>query len=122
MKLYAYSVELSTFVEAKWAIVKFTIVGVILVLVIAFGIMKLNQPPALVYERVNTLPAENDYLRQQVNLLSLRTGSLETEAGQLNERSDRLKLLLYSRKIAMDTVSRFSNAVQKSDMSIPGEK
>jgi hypothetical protein len=125
MKWYCYSRELLTFVEVRWLITRFVIVGILMGIVILFGIIKLNQsidnfpesrPP-------NMLAAENNFLRQHLNLISARADKLEVLTKQLNERSDNLHLLFH-RTIVGDTVSRLMHVAKvfKSQPLIPVAK
>lgn len=112
MKLYSYSSELLTCVEAKWAKVRSITCGILFGIIIFFGLMKLNQSIGNAFgsHPANTLAAENNLLRQQVSLISPRVSKLEIKARQLNERADELLLLLDSSKIVGDSVSRFTYA------------
>jgi hypothetical protein len=73
--------------------------------------MKLNQSSgnALGSYSVSTLAAENNFLRQQVSLISPRVRKMEMQARQLNERANKLHMRLPYRKIVGDTVSSFTN-------------
>jgi len=63
-------VKLRTLVEAKGIIAKSAIGGILIGVIILFGVMKLNQSSgnALGSRSANTLVAENNFLRQQVSL------------------------------------------------------
>jgi hypothetical protein len=115
MKLYSYSSKLLTFVETKWVIAKFVTVGVLVWIVILFGVIELNQSVgfALGSRSPSTLMAENNFLRQQVSFISPRVSKMEMQATQLNERANNLHLLLHNGKIIGDTVSRFTNATKE---------
>jgi hypothetical protein len=112
VKLYSYSSELRTLVEAKGIIAKSAIGGILIGVIILFGVMKLNQSSgnALGSRSANTLVAENNFLRQQVSLISLLVSKMEMQARQLNERANKLHMLLPYRKIVGDTVSSFTDA------------
>jgi hypothetical protein len=112
VKLYSYSSELLTFVEVKWVIVKYAISGILIGTVISIGVIKLNQSDGntLGSRSANTLAADNNFLRQQVGLISLRVSRMEMQARQLNEHANKLHMLLPYRKIVGDTVSSFTNA------------
>jgi hypothetical protein len=114
VKLYSYSSELHAFVEATWAIAKFVTGGILVGTVILFGVITLNQSEgnALGSRPANTLAAENDFLRQQLSLISPRVSKLEMQARQLNERANTLHMLLLRRKIVGDTVLSFANATK----------
>jgi hypothetical protein len=115
VKLYSYSSELLAFVEAKWVIAKCVTGGIIIGTVILFCVIILNQSEgnAIGSRPVNTLAAENDFLRQQLSLMSPRLSKLEMQARQLNERSDKLHMLLHRRKVVVDSVSSFTDATKE---------
>ena len=124
MKLYSYSSELHTIVEAKWAIAKFATSGILLGTFILFGVITLNQPvDDIVGSRsANTLRAENNFLRQQVSLISPRVSKMEMHAKQLNERANKLHILLPYRKIVGDTVSSSTNGTKGEKLFTLGIK
>jgi hypothetical protein len=124
VKLYSYSSELHTIVEAKWAIAKFATSGILLGTFILFGVITLNQPvDDIVGSRsANTLRAENNFLRQQVSLISPRVSKMEMHAKQLNERANKLHILLPYRKIVGDTVSSFTNGTKGEKLFTLGIK
>lgn len=126
MKLYSYSSDLLRFVDAKWIIAKLTLGGILLGIIILFGAIKLNQSvdSAVGYRSASTLTAENNFLRQQVSLISPRVSKLEIQARQLDGQAKKLHILLHFRKIAGDTVSGLTNAAAglKSQSSIPAAR
>jgi hypothetical protein len=127
VKLYSYSSEILTFVEVKWTLAKFAIGGILFGIVILFGVIKLNQfvGDTLGAHSANTLTSENNFLRQQVSLISQQVNKLEMQARQLNERGDKLHMLLDRRKIVGDMGSSFANAtkgVQAPIFYFGGEK
>ncbi|MGA3288245.1 MAG: hypothetical protein ABSD46_12555 [Bacteroidota bacterium] len=101
MKLYSYSSELLTFVEAKWALAKLATSGILMGTVILFGAIKLNQSVgnALESRSANTLAAENNFLWQQVSLILPRVSKLEMQARQLNKCGNKLHMFLHRREI-----------------------
>jgi hypothetical protein len=113
--MYSYSSKLLTFVEAKWVKAKFAAVGILIGIVILFGIMKPNQSVGFAFESrsANILVTENNFLRQQVSLISPRVSMLEMHVRQLDERANNLHLILPHRKIVGDTASSFSNAAKE---------
>lgn len=115
MKRYSYSSDLLELVEAKWVIVKYAISGILIGIVISFGVIKLNQSVgnALGFHSTNTLASENNFLRQQLSLISPRVSKLEMQTRQLNERANNLHLLLQGSKIVGDTVSSFTNTAKE---------
>jgi hypothetical protein len=115
MKLYSYSSKLLALVEARWIKGKFATVGILIGIVIPFGIMKLNQSVGLApgSRSASTLAAENRYLQQQKNFISYRASKLEMQATQLHERADHLHQLLHSGKIVGDPGSRFTIAAKE---------
>ena len=118
MKLYSYSSELLKLVETKWVIAKFVTAGVLIGIVILFCIMKLNQSVvfALGSRSVSTLATENNFLRQQVSMISPRVSMLEMHARQLDEHANNLHTLLPRRKIVGDTASSFSNTPKEFEL------
>jgi hypothetical protein len=121
MKLYSYSSALLTFAEVKWARVKYCAGGFFIVVVIVFGFIALHQPigNALGFRSENTLAVENDVLRQELSLMSPRVSKLERKVRQLREDDNILHLLVYPRKIAGDTVSRFTDASKGTTVQSP---
>jgi hypothetical protein len=117
MKLYSYSSELLTFVEAKWAKAKLATIGIVIGTIIFFGFIELNQSVGNAYgsRSAITLAAENNILRQQLRLMSPRVSKLEMQARQLHEHADKLHMLLHRREIVGDTLSRFTYATKGSD-------
>jgi hypothetical protein len=107
VKLYSYSSELLTFAEAKWAKAKFAACGILIGTIIFFGFIKLDQSVgnALGSRSANTLAAENNFLRQQISLISPRVSKLEMQTRLLHEHGDKLQMLIVG-----DTVSRFTYA------------
>lgn len=124
MKLYSYSSELLTFVETKWVIAKIAMSGILIGIIPFFGVILLNQSAgeALDSRSANTLAAENNFLRQQLSLISPRVSKLEMQAGQLSERSNEFQMLLHRPKIAGDTVSSFTNAIKEGTPFLTGVK
>ncbi len=118
VKLYYYSRESQTFVEAKWAGAKFALMGIVLGTILLFGFAKLNQSFAstLGSRETHTLSAENEILRQQLSLMSPRVDELEMQTKQLVEHANRLHKLLSFSKVTGDTVR--SNGVRTKGMEI----
>jgi hypothetical protein len=112
MKLYSYSSELLTFVEAKWTLAKLVTGGILIGTILLFGFIELNQSVGntLGSRSSNALMAENDILRQQLNLISPRVSKLEIQAEQMKERASGLHKLYQRRKNVRDTVISFTNA------------
>ena len=115
MKRYSYSSDLLELVEAKWVIVKYAISGILIGIVISFGVIKLNQSVgnALGFHSTNTLASENNFLRQQLSLISPGVSKLEMQTRQLNERANELHMLLPRRKIVGETVLKLTNATKE---------
>jgi prophage DNA circulation protein len=112
MKLYSSSGNVFKTVEAKWVIIKYGIGGILLGAIILFGVMKLNQSEANAHESrsASTLEAENNFLRQQVSLISDQMKKMEMQAEQLRERANRLDMLLHGSTMERDTASSFTKA------------
>ncbi len=113
MKLYSYSTELLTFVESKWTKTKFAVCGILIGTIIFFGFIKLDQSVGNVLgsHSANRLAAENEFLRQEIRLISPRVSKLETQARQLGDHAGKLQIL-----IAEDTLSRFIYATKGSEL------
>ena len=112
MKLYFYSGQVLTFVDAKWTLAKFAAGGILLGILLLFGVVKLNQSVAdtLGTHSANALAAENNVLRQQLSLISPRVSKLETQAEELKERATGLRKLLQRHKIVRGTALSFTIA------------
>jgi hypothetical protein len=112
MKLYFYSRELATVVEAKWLTTKFVISGILMGTFLFFGVMILNQSIGniLGFRSTKALAAENNILRQQLDLISIRADKLERQTKQLNERADNIHIFLSSQKNIEDTILKFKIA------------
>jgi hypothetical protein len=111
VKPYYYSGELLTFVRAKWTLARSVSSGVFIGILLLFGVVKLNQSVAdtLGAHSASALAAENEILRQQLNLISPRLINLEIKAERLRERAQGLHKFLQSRKPVRDTVSSFTS-------------
>lgn len=96
MRLYFYSTKSHTFGAVKWAMAKLFTGGVLVGSIIFFGLLKMNQfgSNTTGVHSANTLAAENDILRQQLNVLAPRVSELEMQAGQLHERANHIQMLL----------------------------
>jgi hypothetical protein len=107
MKRYFYSSELLTVVEAKRLTTKFVIAGILMGIAILFSIIKVDQSMdnVLWSRSSNALAAENNYLRQQLNMISVRANKLDIQTKQLQEQDNKLYLVISHRKTAEDTVS-----------------
>ncbi len=118
MKLYSYSSELLTFVEAKWAKAKLATVGILMGTIIFFGFIKLDQSVGNAHgsRSANALAADNDILHQQLCLMSPQVSKLEMQARQLSELDNKLHMLLHRNKIVGDTLSRFTYATKGSEL------
>jgi hypothetical protein len=114
MKLYTYSSELHAYVESRWAITKFVTCGILIGTIILFGAMTLKQSEvnASGSRSANILAEENDFLRQQLSLMSPRVSKLEMQARQLDERANKLQMRLLRRTIVRDTVTSFADATK----------
>ena len=55
----------------------------------------------------NSLEVENNYLRQQISVISPRVVNLELQMGQLKGQANGFQVLLENYKILSDTVSGF---------------
>ena len=107
MKLYFYSRGLLTFVETKRVIAKCFVCGIFLGIFGSVGAIEFNKSISnvLVFRSDKNLVVENNYLRQQLSLISTRADRLETMTKQLNERADNIHTLLSIQNVIDDTVS-----------------
>jgi hypothetical protein len=116
VNLYYYSSPLLTVVKAKWALAKFAVGGILMGTMLLFGVAKLNQ--SIVNSpgsrSANSLTAENNVLRQQINLMSSRVSILEMQAGQLTERANELHMLLPRSKSVRDNMVKFTSTTEGS--------
>jgi hypothetical protein len=116
VNLYYYSSPLLTVVKAKWALAKFAVGGILMGTMLLFGVAKLNQ--SIVNSpgsrSANSLTAENNVLRQQINLMSSRVSILEMQAGQLTERANELHMLLRRSKSVRDNMVKFTSTTEGS--------
>jgi hypothetical protein len=105
-------------VEAKWTVVKFMSGGVLIGTIFLFGFMELNQSVenTVGTRSANSLSAENDILRQQIDLIAPRLKKLEAQAGQLRDRSDELQKHLDQRQLVGDTIVRIPKATTGSKL------
>jgi len=112
VKLYSYSSATLTFVDAKSSMTKFVAGGALIGALISFGVITLGQAfgNAIGYHSENVIEAENNILRGQVELFSVRVSSLEYRAKQLTEGADQLRVILDGRTMVSDTMSRFTHA------------
>jgi len=110
VRLYFYSSELLTYVEAKWAKTTIAAGGILLGTILFFGVIGPNRSVDYSLESVTAraLVAENDILRRHASLISPRLSKLEATAGQLDEHVNGLRALLLHRQIAGDSVWRLT--------------
>lgn len=114
MRLYSYSSELHTFVEAKWAKTTIAAGGILIGTILFFGVIGPNQSIGNFRESrsARALAAENDILRLHLSVISPRLGNVEVAVTQLDGRIKSLRALLYRRTIVRDTVWRLTNVAQ----------
>ena len=118
VKVYTYSSELRSYVEVKWARVKFATGGILVGVVIFFGVFVVDQSAggAVMSRPAHTLVVENEMLRRQLSSISPRVSWLEMQVRQSQERADELSVLLNCSKIAGGTDSSFRNTVKGSGL------
>lgn len=121
MKLYYYSHEQSTIVEAKWVPLAFT-AGVLVCTMFIIGAMKLNQSMVFVFESasVGPLTVENFILQRQVHLLSPRVHALEANMRRFRERFDGFEAVLRNDE-ALRVRARLSVPMATSFVSGPSK-
>lgn len=114
MKLYSYSSELLTFVEAKWYRARLATLGILVGTIMFFGFMKLNQAVGITSgsRLAHRLAEENSVLRQESILISPRLSKLKIQVKQLSDQDDKLHQLLNHQEIFGDTVTGFTYANQ----------
>jgi hypothetical protein len=114
MKLYSYSSELLTFVEAKWYRARLATLGIVVGTIMFFGFMKLNQAVGITSgsRLAHRLAEENSALRQESILISPRLSKLKIQVKQLSDQDDKLHHLLNHQEIFGDTVTGFTDANQ----------
>jgi hypothetical protein len=112
MKLYSYSGVSFKIVESKWALARSAAVGIFLGVLLLLAVVVVNQSvaDAIGAHSTNALIAENEILRQQLNLIAPRVNNLEIQAERLKERAKGLHKLLQRHKSARDSVLSFTNA------------
>ena len=110
VKVYSYSSELITFVDAKWAIAKLAVRGVLIGSILFFGFIKLSQAVGITpgSRTAIALAAENNILRQEVTLISPRVSMLVVKTRELSAQDDKLHLLLYHQEMVGDSVTGFT--------------
>jgi hypothetical protein len=118
VKLYTYSTELRTFVETKWVRAVSVTGGILLGVIVLFFVIKLNPSVGntIRSRSTNTLASDNNFLRQQVIMISPRVSNLEIRVRQLNDHANDLKILLPHRKIMSDTLSNLIAATKEFNL------
>ena len=111
MKIYSYSNKLLTFVDARWAIAKLAVGGVLIGSILFFGFIKLSQAIGITpgSRTAIALAAENNILRQEVTLISPRVSMLVVKTKELSAQDDKLHMLLYHQEMVGDSVTGFAN-------------
>lgn len=97
MKLYYYSLEQCSMVEARWVPLAL-MAGALVCAILILGAMKLNDSMGFVFESpsVGPLTVENGVLQRQVHLLSPRVRALETNVAMFRDRFDSFNAVLRS--------------------------
>ena len=100
VKIYSYSNKLLAFVDAKRAIAKLAVGGIIIGSLLFFGFIKLNQALGITpgSRAAIALEAENNVLRQELILISPRVSKLAAKVKELCAQDDNLHLLLSRQK------------------------
>jgi hypothetical protein len=111
VKIYSYSSELLTFVDAKWTIAKLAVGGVLIGSILFFGFIKLSQATGITpgSRTAIALAAENNILRQEVTSISPRVSMLAVKTRELSTQDDRLHLLFYHQEMVGDSVTGFTS-------------
>jgi len=115
VRLYFYSSELHTYVEAKWAKTAIAVGGILMGAILFFGVIEPNKSigNSLRPRSTHALAAENDVLRRHASLISPRLDDLEATAGRLDEHVNALRTLLLRRQIARDSVWRLTRVADR---------
>jgi len=114
MRLYSYSNKVHTLVVSKWARVKFITGGIILGIVLFFGVVRLNQSVVHAFgvRSSDDLTFENEFLRQQAIRISYRASRLEIQTKELNESSSNFITYFHDRKIVL---KKFQDSLLQSE-------
>jgi hypothetical protein len=110
VKVYFYSNESLTFVDAKWGIAKLAVGGIIIGSILFFGFIKLNQVVGITSgsRTAIALASENNVLRQELTLISPRVSKLILKTRELSAQDEKLHLLLFHREMVRDSVTGFT--------------
>jgi hypothetical protein len=116
VRVYSYSSESLTFVEAKWTLAKLATGGILMGVILLFAFMELNQSVgnAIGSRSTTALKTENSILRQQMSLIAPRVSKLEARAVQLEGRANELHKLLRRHRSVRHVASSFKNAAEGS--------
>src|ERR1700690_2342557 len=110
MKVYSYSDELLTFVDAKWVRAKLAVGAVLIGSIIFFGFIKLNQAVGITpgARTAIALAAENNILRQELMLIAPRVNKLVVKTRELSAQGENLHVLLTHQEMVGDSVTGFT--------------
>jgi len=107
LKLYYFSGDTLSFVEARWAKTKLAGVTLLIAGVIGMTVFEGNQylgdALGLGLGRASVLAAENAVLRAQMDLLAGKLNGLERQLAILNDRGNEIRTLVDMPKIDEDT-------------------
>lgn len=106
VRLYFYSSELHTFVEAKWAKTTVAAGGILLGTIQFFGVINPYQSAGFSPDShsARALAAEDHILRTHLNMMSPRLDNLELMATQMDQHVNSLRALLHRRSVVGDTI------------------
>ncbi len=118
VKIYSYSNKLLAFVDAKRAIAKLAVGGIIIGSLLFFGFIKLNQALGITpgSRAAIALEAENNVLRQELILISPRVSKLAAKVKELCAQDDNLHLLLSRQSIVGDSAAGLTYPAKRSKL------
>lgn len=107
LKLYYFSTDTLSFVEARWAKTRLAALTLLVAAVVGMTVFEGNQylddALGLGLGRASVLAAENAILRTQLELLAGKLSGLEHQLATLNERGNEIRTLVDMPKIDEDT-------------------
>jgi hypothetical protein len=111
VKIYSYSSELLTFVDAKWTRARLAAFGVLIGTILFYGFIKLNQSVGFTSgaRTAKMLAVENNVLRQELISIPPRLKKLEGQTKELCAQDDNFHVLLKHQEIIGDSVTGFTD-------------
>ncbi|MGB2869525.1 MAG: hypothetical protein WBD36_13805 [Bacteroidota bacterium] len=116
MKLYLYSSECSTFVQARWVRAKYVVGGIFITVALLLAANHWQRFVGNASVRTtNTFVAENEILRGQLRVMAPRLNRLEVKTRLLNDRATRLQAMLHRHERDQKMDSRVTSVTNKID-------